>query len=48
MAQVVLAQRPEKIKQFALLKQRLEELRDGRLDTSTMTVIPIPERILAV
>ncbi|KAH9900800.1 uracil-DNA glycosylase-like protein [Cubamyces lactineus] len=41
-------QRPEKIKQFALLKQRLDELKDGTLDTSTMTVIPIPEHMFSL
>ncbi|KAI0699161.1 uracil-DNA glycosylase-like protein [Cerioporus squamosus] len=33
-------QLPEKIKQFTRLKQRLDELKNGSLDTSAMVVIP--------
>ncbi|KAI8971295.1 uracil-DNA glycosylase-like protein [Trametes punicea] len=36
-------QLPEKIEQFALLKQRLNELEKGNVDTSTMSIIPISD-----
>ncbi|EIW51589.1 DNA glycosylase [Trametes versicolor FP-101664 SS1] len=39
-------QRPEKIKQFQLLKQRVDELKSCSLDTSDMTIIPIPPDLL--
>ena len=32
----------DKTKLFALLKQRLQEIKEGAFDTSSMTVIPIP------
>ncbi|KAI0765440.1 uracil-DNA glycosylase-like protein [Fomes fomentarius] len=34
-------QLPEKIKMFSILKQRRDELLEGTLDTSSMTVIPV-------
>ncbi|KAI0366060.1 DNA glycosylase [Pilatotrama ljubarskyi] len=37
----------QKTAQFALLKQRLEELKRGKLDSSSMTVIPIPTTLLS-
>ncbi|EJF58135.1 DNA glycosylase, partial [Dichomitus squalens LYAD-421 SS1] len=39
-------QLPEKIKQFSALKKRVDELRSGTLDTSSMTVLPIPKALL--
>ena len=41
------AQLPDKIKQFTLLKQRVDALKAGTLDTSSMTVIPISSDLLA-
>jgi len=35
-------QLPQKKALFALLKQHVDELRHGRLDTSSMTVVPLP------
>ncbi|KAI0360306.1 DNA glycosylase [Trametes cingulata] len=37
----------QKIEQFALLKQRLDELERGELDTSAMTTIPVPTTLLS-
>ncbi|KAI0646677.1 uracil-DNA glycosylase-like protein [Trametes meyenii] len=39
-------QLPEKIKQFTLLKQRIDELKQDSVDTTAMTVIPIPPDLL--
>ncbi|KAH9848995.1 uracil-DNA glycosylase-like protein [Lenzites betulinus] len=39
-------QREEKIEQFKLLKGRLDELKRGSIDTTTMTVIPVPPDLL--
>ncbi|KAI0634692.1 uracil-DNA glycosylase-like protein [Trametes polyzona] len=36
----------EKIEQFTLLKKRVEELKSGTIDTSNMSVIPIPPDLL--
>ncbi|OJT08255.1 G/T mismatch-specific thymine DNA glycosylase [Trametes pubescens] len=36
----------QKIKQFQLLKQRVDELKSGSLDTSGMTILPIPPDLL--